>query len=47
MKIGDMIAGFVLLIVVYLVLARGKESNELLQTVFGGTAVLAKTFQGR
>jgi len=47
MKAGDIIAGFVLLIVVYLVLARGKESNAILQTVFGGTAILAKTFQGR
>lgn len=47
MRTGDIIAGFVFLIAVYLVFTNWKGANALLQTVFGGTASLTRTLQGR
>ena len=47
MRTGDIIAGFVFLIAVYLVFTNWRGANALLRTVFGGTASLTKTLQGR
>jgi glucose dehydrogenase len=44
---GDIIAGFVFLIAAYLLFRNWRGANELLTTVFGGTASLTKTLQGR
>ena len=47
MRTGDIIAGFVFLIAMYLLFTNWKGANALLSTVFGGTAALTKTLQGR
>lgn len=47
MRTGDIIAGFVFLIAIYLVFTNWKGANALLRTVFGGTASITKTLQGR
>lgn len=47
MRIGDILAGMVFLIAAYLVFTNWQGANALLRTVFGGTASLTKTLQGR
>jgi len=47
MKIGDIIAGMFILILVYLVVINYKGANQLLATASGATIGLTKTLQGR
>jgi len=47
LKTGDIIAGMVFLIGAYLLFTNWRGANELLRTVFGGTATLTQTLQGR
>jgi len=47
MRTGDVIAGMVMLIALYLLVANWEGANAILTTVFGGTATLTKTLQGR
>ena len=47
MRTGDIIAGMVMLITIYLIVANWQGANALLRTAFGGTAALTKTLQGR
>ncbi len=47
MRTGDIIAGFVLLIAVYLLFTNWRGANALLSTVFGGTEALTRALQGR
>jgi len=47
LRSGDVIAGFVFLIAAYLIFTNWRGANELLRTVFGGTASLTRTLQGR
>lgn len=47
MRTGDIIAGFVFLIALFLIVANWRGANAILRTVFGGTAQLTKTLQGR
>ncbi len=47
MRMGDIIAGMVLLIAMFLIVNNWEGSNAILRTVFGGTAKLTKTLQGR
>ncbi len=47
MRAGDIIAGMVLLIAIFLIVNNWQGANAILTTVFGGTATLTKTLQGR
>ena len=47
MRTGDIIAGMVMLIALFLIVTNWKGANAILTTVFGGTATLTKTLQGR
>jgi len=44
---GDVLAGLVLLIAMFLVATNWEASVAILSTVFGGTTKLARTLQGR
>ena len=43
MRMGDIVAGMVLLIAIFLLVSNWEGSNAILRTVFGGTAKLTKT----
>lgn len=47
LKLGDLIWGAGILILVYLVVTNWKGSNTLLGTAFGGLNTTFKTLQGR
>ena len=47
MRSGDIIAGMVLLIAMFLLLNNWEGAYKILATVFSGTTTLTKTLQGR
>ena len=47
MRTGDIIAGMVLLIAMFLILNNWEGTYNILATVFSGTTTLTKTLQGR
>lgn len=47
MRTGDVIAGMVLLIGMFLILNNWEGTYSILTTVFSGTTKLTKTLQGR
>lgn len=47
MRLGDILWGMGILILVYLLLTNWEGANQLIATIIGGTSTIAKTLQGR